>query len=168
MRKGYLLVEMIAVLFVLTVILLIIGPFFRLFTCELPRDFRFVQESCVLKGAVSRIRADVACAKLLTESASDSAEPSTLVMRLPDDTVSYKFNDGRILRRLEGASDTESEDIVWSVPHGRIEWKVWNKDQTGYAVELRTYIEDKDLGLIRRKLANNYVFFADTLSEAAK
>jgi hypothetical protein len=168
MRKGYLLVEMIAILFILTVILLIIGPFFRLFTSELPRDFRFVQESCVLKNAVSHIRADVACAKLLTESVGDSAEPSALVMRLPEGTVSYKFNDGRILRRLDGASATGSKDIIWSAPHSRIEWQVWNKDQTGYAVELRTYIEDKDLGLIRRKLANNYLFFADTLSKAVK
>jgi prepilin-type N-terminal cleavage/methylation domain-containing protein len=168
MRKGFSLVEMLAVIFVLTVILLIMGPFFRLFACELPKDFRLVQESCVLKNAVSHIRADVACAKILTESVGDSAEPSTLAMRLPEGTVSYEFNEGRILRRLADTSDTGSEDIVWSVPHGRIEWKVWNKDQTGYAVELRTYIEDKDLGLIRRKLANNYLFFADTLSEAVK
>jgi hypothetical protein len=168
MRKGYLLVEMIAILSVLTVILLIIGPFFRIFTCELPRDFRLVQESCILKNAVSHIRADVACAKILTESVGDSAEPATLVMRLPDGTVSYKFNDGRILRRFDGASDTGSEDIIWSIPHGKIEWQVWLRDETGYAVELRTCVEYQDLGRIQRKLANNYLFFADTLSKAAK
>jgi type II secretory pathway component PulJ len=169
MRKGYLLAEMIVILSIMMLVLLITGRFFRTFAYELPRDFRLVQENCVLNNAVSHIRTDVASAKVLSESLGDSAESALLVMKLPDgDTVSYKFDDGRILRRGAGAKDTTSGDTIWSVPHGRIEWRVWRRDQTGYAVELRTCIEYKDLGHMQRKMANNYLFFADTVWEAAK
>ena len=163
MRKGYLLAEIMVILSVLMLVLLITGRFFRTFAYELPRDFRLVQESCTLNNAVSHIRADVASAKVLSEAVGDSAEPALLVMKLPDGMVSYKFNDGRILRRGAGAKDTASRDTIWSVPHGRIEWRVWRRDQRGYAVELRTCIEYKDLGHIQRKMANSYLFFADTV-----
>lgn len=168
MRKGYLLVEILVILFVLMLVSVTLGRFFRTLAYELPRDSRLVQESCVLNNVVSRIRADVASAKVLSESVGDSAEPVSLLMKLPDGVVSYKFNDGRILRRGAGAPDTASGDTIWSVPHGRIEWRVWHRDQTGYAVEVRTCIEDKDLGHIRRKMANSYLFFAGTVWEAAE
>jgi hypothetical protein len=168
MRKGYLLAEMIVILSVLMLVLLITGPFFRTLAYELPRNSRLVQESCVLNNVVSRIRADIASAKVLSESVGDSAEPVLLVMKLPDGMVSYKFNNGRILRREAGAQNTASGDTIWSVPHGRVEWRVWRRDQTGYAVELRTCIEYKDLGHIQRKMANSYLFFADTVWEATE
>lgn len=168
MRKGYLLAEMIVILSVLALVLLITGRFFRVFAYELPRDFRLIQESCVLNNAVSRIRADVASAKVLSEFVNDSAEPVSLVMKLHDGTVSYRFDRGQILRCVASAQDTASGDIIWSVPHGRIEWRVWRRDQTGYAVELKTCIEYKDLGHIQRKLANSYLFFADTVGEAVE
>jgi hypothetical protein len=168
MRKGYSLVELLVILFVLMLVSVTLGRFFRTLAYELPRDSRLVQESCILNNVVSRIRADVASAKVLSESVGDSAEPVSLLMKLPDGVVSYKFNDGRILRRGAGAPDMASGDTIWSVPHGRIEWRVWRRDQTGYAVEVRTCIEDKDLGHIRRKMANSYLFFAGTVWEAAE
>jgi hypothetical protein len=168
MRKGYLLVEMTVILFVLMLVSVTLARLFRTLAYELPRDSRFVQESCVLNNMVSHIRADVASAKILSESISDSTEPVLLLMKLPDGVVSYKFNDGRIFRCRVGASDTASGNIVWSAPHSRIEWQVWYRDRIGYAVELRTCIEDKDLGHIRRKIANSYLFFAGTVWETAK
>ena len=168
MRKGYLLAEMMVIISVLAMVLLITEPFFRTFAYELPRDSRLVQECCVINNAVSHIRADAASAKVLLESVGDSAEPVLLIMKMPDGMVSYKFNDGRILRRGTGNKNTASGDIIWSVPHGRIEWRVWSRDQKGYAVELRTCIEYNDHGLIQRKMANNYLFFADTIWEAAE
>ena len=169
MRKGYLLTEMITIIAVLALVLLITERFFRTLAYELPRDSRLVQEGCAINNAVSHIRADVASAKVLLESVGGSAEPASLVMKLPDGMVSYDFDDGRILRRGTGNKDTTSRDtVVWSVPHGRIEWRVWSRDQTGYAVELKTCIEYKDRGNTKRKMANSYLFFADTARGAAE
>jgi hypothetical protein len=165
MRKGYLLVEMIVVLFVLALISPILERFFRTFIYDLPRNSRFVQESRVLNDVARHIRADVVSAKALSESVGDSAEPVSLQIELPEGMVSYSFSNGQISR---SSPDTMSGDIEWSVPHGRIEWRVWNRDKTGYAVEISTYIEDNALGHIRKKMANSFLFFAGIAPQGAK
>jgi hypothetical protein len=86
-------------------------------------------------------------------------------METPDGIISYKFSDGRIFR---SSPDTASGDIVWSVPNSRIDWQVWNKDKTGYAVEVSTYIDDRRLGHIRKKMANSFLFFAGIAPEGVE
>ena len=169
MRKGYLLIEMLVVLFIMALIMATLERFFRTFAYDLPRDSRLIQENTSLNNVVSHIRSDVVSAKILSESANDSNEPNALLMEIPDGMISYKFSSGHIFRSFVGvATGAASGNMVWSVPHGRIEWKVWNKNKTGYAVEISTCIEDKSFGHIRKKMANNNLFFAGALSEAAK
>jgi hypothetical protein len=169
MRRGYLLVEMLVTIFVLVMVMVALDRFFRTFTYDLPRDSRFIQENSTFNNVVSHIRADVASAKALSESVGDSAEPNSLIMELPGGVISYKFSNGRILRSfVGGATGAASGDMVWSVPHGRIEWRVWSKDKTGCAVEISTCIEDKSFGQIRKKMANNNLFFAGALRETAE
>jgi hypothetical protein len=167
MRKGYLLVEVLVVLAVLALVAASLDRFFRAFAYELPRGSRLIQENCTLNNAVDHIRSDVASAKTLSESVGDSAQPASLVMELPDGVVTYKFNDGIILRSTTGVSK-KSGDSTWPVPHCRIDWSVWQRDKTGYAVEVNTCIEDWDLGLIHKKMANSYLFFAGTPWEVAE
>jgi hypothetical protein len=169
MRKGYLFVEMAVVIFVMAIVMVTLERFFRTFTYDLPRNSRLIQENHTLSNAVSHIRADVALAKALSRAGGDSNEPNTLFLELSNGSVSYKFSNGRILRSFAGgAADTAAGDMVWSVPHGRIEWRVWNKDKVGYAVEVSTCIEDKNFGHIRKKMANNNLFFAGALRETAE
>jgi len=169
MRKGYFLVEIVVVLFIMAMVMVTLERFFRTFTYDLPRSSRLIQENSTFNNAVSHIRADVASAKALSESVGDSAEPNSLIMELPDGVVSYKFSDGRILRSFAGGvTDTAAGDMVWSVPHGWIEWRVWHKDKAGYAVEVSACIEDKNFGQIRKKMANNNLFFAGALRETAE
>jgi hypothetical protein len=165
MRKGYILVEMIVVLAVFSMIAIGLDRFFGTLVFELPKDSRLIQENRSLENAVSHIRADVALAKTLSQSGVDSNEPNILFIELPGGVVSYKLSDGRILRSFEGSTD---ENIVWPVPHGMIEWRVWSKGKTGYAVEIRTCIEDKAFGQAQKKMANSNLFFAGALWEAAE
>jgi hypothetical protein len=169
MRKGYLLIEVITVLFILVVISATLDRFWGTLTFDLPRDSRLIRENCTLNNVVSHIRADVVSAKTLSESVGDSAEPNSLIMELPDGVVSYKFSDDRIFRSFAGSvTDTAAGDMVWPVPHGRIEWQVWSKDNKGYAVEVSTCIEDKNFGQTKKKMANNNLFFAGALRGAAE
>ena len=169
MRKGYLLVEMVIVISIMAMVMVTLDRFFRTFTYDLPRNSRLIQENHTLSNAVSHIRADVALAKALSLAGGDSNEPNTLFVELSNGAVSYKFSDGRILRGFaDGVTDTAAGDMVWSVPHGWIEWQVWSKDNKGYAVEVSTCIEDKNFGHVRKKMANNNLFFAGTLRETAE
>ena len=165
MRKGYLIAEMIVVIFVLAMIVIGLERFFRTFTYDLPKDFRLVQENHSLTNAVSHIQADVALAKTLSLFSDDYNEPNTLLMELSSGVISYKFNNGRILRSVVDSADG---NMIWPVPHGRIDWHVWSKGNTGYAVEVSACIEDKSFGHVRKKMANSNLFFAGALWEAAE
>jgi type II secretory pathway pseudopilin PulG len=154
MRKGYLLVEMIVVLFILALIAATLERFWGTFVYELPRNSRLVQERRILNSAVNCIRTDVVSAKTL--SVTDS---NLLTIETPDGVVSYEFSDGRIIR---SSPDEASGGIVWSVPNSRIDWQVRSRDKNGYAVEVCTYIEDRRLGHIRKKMANSFLFFTGT------
>ena len=165
MRRGYLLVEMIVVIFVLAMIAATLERFWGTFVYELPRNSRLIQESRLLNGVVNCIRADVISAKALSVSDGNSAEPAWLLMETSNGLILYKFSDGRISR---SSPDTTSGDIVWSAPHSGIDWRVWEKNNTGYAVEISTYIEDKRLGRICKKMANSFLFFAGIAPEGAE
>jgi hypothetical protein len=165
MRKGYILVEMIVVLAVFAMITIGLDRFFVTLNYDLPRDSRLIQENRSLANAVNHIQADVALAKTLSQLGDDSNEPNTLLIELPGGVVSYKFSDGRILRSFAGSTDG---NMVWPVPHGGIEWQVWNKGNTGYAVEIKTCIEDRSFGQTQKKMANSNLFFAGALWEAAE
>jgi len=163
MRKGYLFVEVMVFLAVLVMVAASLDRFFRAFTYELPKSSHFIQESLILNNAIDHIRADVASAKSLTESVGDSAQPVLLVIERADSTVSYKFSDGRIIRSRTGAGEKS-----WPVPHCRIDWRILQRDKTGYAVEVNTCLEDRDFGRIHKKMANSFLFFAGTPWEAAE
>ena len=169
MRKGYLLIEMIFVLLILGMLSVPLTRLFRLFAYELPRDNRLVQEDLILLSAAGCIRADVASATTVSEKPGRTPGETSLAVQKTGGVVSYDFGNGRIIRRkdtiVQGAIP---EETVWSIPHGKVEIQVWSKNQKGYAVELITFVEDKDLGHTRRKMANNYVFFAGVSGEAVK
>jgi hypothetical protein len=165
MRKGYMLVEMIVVLSVFAMISIGLERFFRTLTYELPRDSKLIQENRSLENAVNHIRADVASAKTLSQVIGDSNEPNTLLIELPNGVVTYKLTDDRILRNFSAGS---GGDMIWPVPHGKIEWLVWSKGKTGYAVEVRTCIEDRNFGQTQKKMANSNLFFAGALWETAQ
>jgi type II secretory pathway component PulJ len=165
MHKGYLLVEMIVVLSVFALIAIGLNRFFITLAYDLPRDSRLIQEDHSLNNAVNHIQTDVALAKALSQTNGDSNEPNTLFIELPSGVVSYKLSDGRIIRSFAGGADG---NMVWRVPHGRIEWRVWSKGKAGYAVEVRTCIEDEAFGQAQKKMANSNLFFAGALWETAE
>ncbi|MGB7583023.1 MAG: type II secretion system protein [Sedimentisphaerales bacterium] len=169
MRKGYFLVEMVVVLSIMAMVMAALDRFFGTLIYDLPRDSRLIQENTSLNNVISHIRADVVSAKTLSESVNGPNEPNTLLMKMSDGVISYKFSNGRVFRSfVGGATGAASGNMAWSVPHGQIEWRVWNKNKTGCAVEISTCIEDKNFGHIRKKMANNNLFFAGALLEAAK
>jgi type II secretory pathway component PulJ len=164
MRKGYTLMETMVVVFITMVLMTPICRLFRVILYELPKDSRLVQENIVLLDAVRHIRCDVASAIAVSQEADDTSG-TTLIIQQSAGVIYYEFGDGRIVRRK---TDAIPEDIVWSLPHGKVETRIRDAEQTGYAVELVTFIEDRDLGHARKKMANNYLCFTGMPWEAGK
>jgi len=160
MRKGYLLIEVLLVMFIFMLLAVFFGRLWRVFIYEAPRSYRLVQESTTLNNLVSHIQADVASAKTLSQSANDS-----LLIETAQGVISYKFEQGLILRQKVGDAQ---DSISWTTQHGKIEWQVRNMGKNGSAVEVITYIEDRDLGHIRKKMANSNLFFTGSVWETPR
>jgi hypothetical protein len=169
MRKGYLLVEMIVVMAIMTMLMVSMDRFFMVFTHELPKDSRLVQENIILLDAVSHIRADVASADTVSQKPDSGGETPLLVIHRPDYEIYYEFGKGQIIRRQVGLTKAATpQEIKWSLPHGKIETRVLNSKGAGCAVEIITCIEDYDFSHRRQKLANNYLAFTGSPWEAGK
>ncbi|MGA2093959.1 MAG: prepilin-type N-terminal cleavage/methylation domain-containing protein [Sedimentisphaerales bacterium] len=170
MRKGYLLIEMIVVMAIMTMLMVSMDRFFMVFANELPKDSRLLQENIVLLDAVSRIRADVASADAVSQKTDSGGETPLLVIYRPADEIYYEFGKGQIIRRLvELTKGATPQEIKWSLPHGKIETRVLtSKGGAGCTVEIITCIEDYDFGHTRQKLANNYLAFTGSPWEAGK
>jgi len=185
MRKGLSLVE---VLVVIAAVFLISVPLARLSTAtlrDIPACRRMIETNTTILNAIEQIRKDVNAAKKFPESfGTYTANGETLLIELENETVLYQLKDGRILRQkfTKTGTDTEKEITTWRVPNGGIQWRLWRRNgrrgapQTrnrafgdpGYAVEIKTWIEQKSLGRLEKKMANSYLYFAGAHQEAVK
>jgi hypothetical protein len=161
MRRGSSFYEILLVIAVVVIIGdTVMPPLFRALLYEIPRGACLVNENIVLLGAVEQMRADVESAKSLPDSFEGRPAGDALVVELADAVVMYELADGGIhRRRIRGAEKRLSDDVFWSLPHGRIHWQAWRREDRNFAVELSTHLLDNDLGHQQKKMANSYVFF---------
>jgi len=157
-----LLIELLVVLAVLVMISAIMDRYWMSLSFELPRESRLIQENISLNDAIRHIQADVASAENLE---NDINEPNTLTIELKKGTVFYKFDEGRIIR---SKSINTQGDTIWKIPHGKIQCQVLKKGDRGYAVEIKSCIEDDIFGKTQRKMANSNLFFAGAIWETAQ
>lgn len=128
MRKGFYIVELLVVLAVLAMVSVTMRRFFRTLAYELPRGSKMVHENSRLLNVVKHIRTDVASARALPASFDDYSADDVLLIELPEAVILYELADDRIhRRRLKGTEEDLSEDTVWSIPHGKIQWHIWHR-----------------------------------------
>jgi prepilin-type N-terminal cleavage/methylation domain-containing protein len=179
MRKGFSLIEMLAVLVVLPIIMVALAGLFNPVITDIPRSYRVIQTNTTLLNMLEQMRNDINTAKSLPESFSQySANDELLLIETSDGVISYMVMDDKVLRgkiddlRLlidNCKSEIESRKLkierVWSVPHAKVEWRVWKEDGKGYAVQVKTHIEYNIGGHLERKMANSHLFFIGTFSD---
>jgi len=166
MRKGFTLVEMMVVIIILPFVLVLLDGLFGTILTEIPRSWRTAQQSTTLLNLLEQIHQDIEEAKgLPAEFAGHAAGDELLLVELPDAIVGYRIEEGQVTRsKLTGAPPGEVEQKrVWSVPNSKIEWQVWQKDDSRYAVEVETHVEFKVLGRLEKKMARVHVFFVGAL-----
>lgn len=171
MRKGFCLVELLAVMVVLAFFLIGLAGLFTTVITDIPRCYRVIQANTTMLNMLKQMRQDIDAAKELPGRFGEfTADNKLLLIETTDDIICYQARDNKLLRRkLTSAAESSKENIrVWSVPHGKIQWKVWEKDGKGYALEITTYIEREVRGHRERKMANSHLFFAGALPKALK
>ena len=168
MRKGFSLIELLTVLAVLSAVSI---PLARLTTTtfrDIPWSYRMTKSNTSILHALKQIRKDVSAAERFPESFNTyTTNNETLLIVLKEDTICYQLEDGKILRRslANTGADDYAKTMSWPVPKAKIEWKVWRKNNKGYAVEVRTYIEHKCGDQVEKKFANSHLYFASAWQE---
>jgi len=168
MRKGFSFIELLTVLVVLSALSI---PLARLTTTtfrDIPWSYRMMQSNTSILNALKQMQKDVNAAKRFPESFNTyTTNNETLLIVLQEDTICYQLKDGKILRQslANTGADDYAKTMSWPVPKAKIEWKVWRKNNKGYAVEVGTCIEHKCGDRVEKKFANSHLYFVSTRQE---
>ena len=166
MRKGFTLTEVLIAVIVLPFMLLILDGLFKTLIKDIPRSYKVVQVNTSLLSMLKEIQQDIDKATGLPQKYNEyTASDKVLLIALPEDMICYQIKDDKMFRcnLSENKKSNDAETRYWSVPHALVDWKVWRKDTSGYAVEVRTHIEHNVQGHLQKKMANSHLYFVDAL-----
>jgi len=171
MRKGFSLVEMLAVILVLTIVSAALAGLFTAVVTDIPRSHRVIQTNTTLLNMLEQMHKDIDTARGLPVSFGEyTANNEILLIELEDGMISYQIKDDKVIRRnLMAAEDNKGGDTrVWLVPHAKLEWQVWRENGDGYAVQVKTHIEHKVRGHLERKMANSHLYFVGAFKDTMR
>jgi len=170
MRKGFNLVEMLVVIVIIPVAAVVLDRLFTNLLRDIPRTSAVVQENTTLLNMLRQMRKDIDKATGLPKSfAGHTTSDELLLIERPDSIICYQLKacpersrgDGQVLRhRLTDTQEGGGEDArAWSAPNAEVKWQVWRKNGEGYAVEVKTHVNQKLRAKWQKKMANSYLYF---------
>jgi len=168
MRKGFSLVELLVVVVVLPFVFLLFDGLFKTIVSEIPTSVRLIQENTSLLNVLRQIQQDTDKALSLPKSfAGQTAGDHVLLIELSEGVICYQLKDGQIVRqKLTDTSQGKAEEPrIWHIPHANIEWKLWERNGQGYAVETNTHLEYSRRGQWKQKMAHSNLYFAGALGK---
>ncbi|MCP4612399.1 MAG: type II secretion system protein [Planctomycetes bacterium] len=166
MRKGFTLVEMLAVVMTLPFLLLILDGLFKTLIKDIPRSYQVVQANTSIISMLKEMQQDIDKAKGLPKTYKEySSGDKILLIDSPEGMISYQLKDDKVLKYIltDNQPNNTEEQKVWSVPNAKVQWKVWRKNTSGYAVEVRTHIAYKLKKHLEKKMANSHLYFVGAL-----
>lgn len=160
-RRAMTLMEMLVVLAVLVVMLTLFTKSFNRLMGGVPRAHRDFEANTSVQDMIRRLRRDVESGRSLLQYAGDERVGGDLLLiESGEGVISYEFDSDRVVRSLAVDDPNMPGESIWSVPHARIDWDVWRRNNAGYALEVRTAIERTVLDRPEIKLRNSHLFFA--------
>jgi type II secretory pathway component PulJ len=162
MRKGFSLVEILVLILALPIAAIVLDEFFRTIVWEIPRSCYVVQENTTLLNMLTQMQKDISQAvSLPARVAGRTSDEKCLLIELTHGAICYRLKDGQVLReKLTSDSGSEGEDVrVWSAPHGQVEWRVCKSNGKGYAVQVKTHVNQQLRKKQLQKMANSHVYY---------
>ena len=168
MRKGFTFFEILLIIVVLPFVFLLLDGLFKTLAGEIPMSVRLIQENTNLINMIRQIQKDTDKAQGLPKSfAGQTTSDQVLLIELSEGVICYQRKDGQVVRQmLTDTSKNKAEDTrIWSIPHANVEWKVWERNGQGYAVETNTHLEYGRRGQWVKKMAHTHVYFIGALGK---
>ena len=169
MRKGFSLVELLLVLAVISIVSVPLAGLSTTTLRDIPRAYKMIESNTSILNALKQIHKDVNVAKGFPKSFDGfTANSDTLLIELANSTICYQLKDGEIVRQTLADTKVEHDEkiINWAVPQGKVKWRVWQKNGKDYAVEVKTYIEQKSGEHLEKKMANSHLYFVGAYQKA--
>ena len=168
MRKGFSLVELLVVVIVLPFVFLLFDGLFKTIIGEIPMSVRLTHENTSLLSVLGHIRQDIDRAKGLPKSfAGQTSSDHVLLIELEEGVIYYQLKDGQVFRhKLKDTPQGKAEEPrIWPIPHANIQWKVWERNGQGYAVETNTHLEYGRKGQWKQKMAQSHLYFVGAIGK---
>lgn len=162
MRRGYVLVEMLAVIMILTSLSVVFAGLFRTLLRDIPQVQKISQTNTTIQHLLARIRDDMDSATGI--SLSGDGRKSFLLQR-KNCIVRYQMTDNKVCRTV---SDNSEGTKTWLLPYAVIDWIVRYKGGLGYGLEIQTATEHIVDGRMRRNFAGSRIFFTGAPAAAGK
>jgi len=130
-----------------------------------------IESNSSVLNALKQIQKDVNMAKGFPKSfESYTTDDQNLLIELDDSTICYQSKDEKIIKLILANTKTADDEEIasWLVPYAKIEWRIHRKNNKGYAVEVKTYLEHKSGKNVAKKMANSHLYFRGAYQEAVK
>ena len=170
MRKAFSLIEMMVVVATLPLVMVLVSRVFVWFGREIPKSTQLLLEQGVVAQVLDQIRQDVDEAKALPRSQGEWVSGGqNLLIEKADGVVLYQIADGKVTKTMLGPGNGLPEPVTgWAIPNASIQWRLWGRGGSAYAVEVHTHLVQKLRARSQERLANSHVLFlADAPKEVA-
>ena len=167
MRRGVTLIELVAVLPILTIVALLLSRLFPVLVWDVPQMRRTVQTHSTVESVLRQLRGDVEAAEALPDAFSgQTAGDRLLLIRRPTCVVSYQIVDKEIVRRLwqHGADPPAKATHTWPRDKAEICFRRWMAGDKAYAVEVQSSVRATRHGQTLYKLATAAVLYPGALA----
>lgn len=162
MRKGITLTEMLAAVFIISILIIVMAKPMRDVTVEIPRINRDFDTNTTMLDCVRNLRKDVENAAEIEVYPTDESVGGKLLMIGSDyGIICYQFDIDAVIKYImnDPASKNRTTEHVWKIPQGKIRCQIWHEAGEPVAVEVTTAVARKIAGKLRDRLKNSYVFF---------
>jgi type II secretory pathway pseudopilin PulG len=163
-RRGFTLLEVIALLPLMTAILVLSVALAPVVLKNVPADGRATQTNRQLIGMLQRIEHDMDAGIALPDvpsKAESQPNEQALLIQTTSGLVCYKFEDNLVTRSLPAMAESPAQ--AWQLRDASVSWKKVAQAGQADGIEIRTaaigHAEGKDV----EHLVNTHVYFLNAL-----
>jgi len=163
-RKGFSINEMLFMIPVMIVLMMMCTKPIRTILADMLQGQRELQANVSAHHMLRGVREEIERATALPEHAGGTkAGGRVLLIESSEGTICYELIDDKIIKNRIFLEQNKSAQRIdsWPVPNASINWKVWRRNDKGYAVEVITSIDRISGDRLHKKLQNSHVFFVN-------
>lgn len=157
MKKGYALLEIIAILSAFAILMALSVQPMKTFLSEIPKADKQYQTWMKTMNMLSQIRNDIEHATTIRMDVSADEAGRILSLEGPAGAVNYRVRDEWVVREQLPPENAEE----WKLPDCRIVLDVWPTESNPAGVVVKTW-DQTQAPIGRRNFEQTYVFFRKT------